>query len=445
MKNPFKAFMDIQKKELPFAILMFAYFFLVITNFWILKPLKKAAFVGFYKESGLTFFSINYNASQVELFAKIANMFVAMGAVIIFSWLARRFIRQQLTIIFSLFFLACYAAFSFVLESPKDLTVWSFYLFGDLFSTLMVATFFIFLNDSVNPDSAKRLYGLVGLGGVLGGAFGSITVKTLVKSGNVSSAAWMWICFGITTAIALVALFAGKRVALSNEDKKIEPSEPVDNTKKQENPALAGAKLVFRSPYLFAIVSIVGLYEIVSTLLDFQFTSTILHFITKENLSDAFSTAFMYMNITAVIVQLFLTSFIMRKFGLTVALIILPAAVLLVSMGYLIFPIMAVAMLIPSSDGGFSYSLNQSAKEALYVPTSKDEKYKAKAFIDMFIQRFAKVLAIGVSLVITSFFKEFSTIRWLSLGTLCMVILWLIAVRFAGHKFTEMTSKQENL
>ena len=99
--------------------------------------------------------------------------------------------------------------------------------------------------------------------------------------------------------------------------------------------------------------------------------------------------------------------------------------------------------MIPSSDGGFAYSLNQSAKEALYVPTSKDEKYKAKAFIDMFVQRFAKVLAIGVSLIITTFFREFSTIRWLSLGTICMVLLWLIAVRFAGNKFAEMTSNKE--
>lgn len=444
MNNPFKAFMDIKKKEAPFAILMFVYFFLVITNFWILKPLKKAAFVGFYKESGLTILSNTFNASQVELIAKIANMFVAMVAVIAFSWLARRFIRQQLTLIFSLFFLVCYAGFSLVLDNPKDFAVWSFYLFGDLFSTLMVATFFVFLNDSVNPDSAKRLYGLVGLGGVLGGAFGSITVKTLVKSSVVSSIAWMWICFGITVIIAIVALFAGKYVPLSAKNSKIEPITSDNIKKKQDNPAVAGAKLVFRSPYLFAIVSIVALYEIVSTLMDFQFTATILHFVSKENLSDAFSTAFVYMNVTAFIVQLFLTSFIMKKFGLTVALIILPAAVLLVSMGYLIYPVFAIAMLIPSSDGGFSYSLNQSAKEALYVPTTKDEKYKAKAFIDMFVQRFGKVLAIGVSLIITSFFKEFTTIRWLSFGTLLMIVLWLIAVRFAGNKFKEMTSNQES-
>ena len=61
-----------------------------------------------------------------------------------------------------------------------------------------------------------------------------------------------------------------------------------------------------------------------------------------------------------------------------------------------------------TADSGFSYGINQSAKEALCVPTSKDEKYKAKAFIDMFVQRLAKVLAIGVSLGITTYFADFS-------------------------------------
>jgi len=439
VNNPFKVFMDIKKSELPFAIAMFTYFFLVIATFWILKPMKKAAFVGFYKESGLSLFSLHFDASQVELLAKVANMLVAMVAVIVFSLLAKRFVRQQLTTIFSAFFMVCYVLFSFFLDSQTGPVVWSFYLFGDLFSTLMVATFFVFLNDSVTASSAKRLYGLVGLGGVLGGAFGSISVKALVKSSSMSPAAWMWICFGITAIIASVAHFAGKQVKKDFPEDELKPEEYATPNEGKENPAIAGAKLVFRSSYLFSIVAIVGLYEIVSTLLDFQFTSTVLHFVSGENLGDAFSTAYVYMNITAVVVQLFFTGFIMQKMGIKVALMVLPLAVLFISVGYLIFPILAVAMFIPSTDGGFAYSLNQVSKEALYVPTSKDEKYKAKAFIDMFVQRFAKVLAIGVSLVITSVFKDFSTIRWISLGTVCIIVLWFIAVRVAGNKFERMT------
>jgi len=140
-------------------------------------------------------------------------------------------------------------------------------------------------------------------------------------------------------------------------------------------------------------------------------------------------------------VQLFLTSFVMTRFGLTVALMVLPVAILAGSAGFLVFPILWVGSSLNTVDNGFSYSINQSSKETLYVPASKDEKYKAKAFIDMFVQRFAKALAVGVSLIVTSIFVEFDSIRYLSLLTVALIVLWLWAVRFAGRRFDEMTSK----
>jgi len=121
--------MDIRKGEWAFSLSMLGYFFLVITNFWILKPLKKAAFVGFYKEiEGLSFWGLTFQAAQVELLAKSANMIVAAIAVVVFSMLSRKFIRQQLTIIFSAFFMACYLLFSLFLDAGSHYGVWSFYL-----------------------------------------------------------------------------------------------------------------------------------------------------------------------------------------------------------------------------------------------------------------------------------------------------------------------------
>ena len=441
MKNPILYFIDIRKGERLFTFLMFCYFFLVITIFWILKPLKKAAFVGFYDQDGMVFLSMVFKASQAELLAKVANMLVAIVAVTVFSWLSKKFHRQQLTIIFSLFFLCCYSILSLYLTNQTPFLVWSFYLFGDLFNTIMVATFFAFLNDSVNSETAKRLYGMIGLGGVLGGAFGSIMVRSLIKSEGIDMNSWMNICFGMTVLIALFAIAASRRLEHLHHyhpnPSKIPTSEPI-----KANSAIAGAKLTMRSSYLFSIVAIVGLYEIASTLIDFQFTETILHYVAKDELGNAFSTAYMYMNITAVVVQLFFTSFVMRRLGMRTALMVLPLAILIISTGYLLFPILIVGMLLPSADGGFAYSLNQSAKETLYVPTTREEKYKAKAFIDMFVQRFAKVLAIGVSLGITALFTDFSTFRWLSLATIGVIIIWLFAVRFAGMRFSTISKRE---
>jgi ATP/ADP translocase len=205
-------------------------------------------------------------------------MVVAFGAVVVFTWLSRRFQRQWLMHIFGAFFLVCFAAFSLVMTRPTDTGAWSFYLLGDLFSTLMVTTFFAFLNDSVSSDEAKRLYGIVGFGGVVGGVVGSTFVG-------------VWI------------------------------------------------------------------------------------------------------------------------------------------------PVLWVGSLLNTSDNAFSYSINQSAKEVLYVPTTREQKYRAKAFIDMFVQRFAKSVAVVVSLVVSTLFAEFESVRWLAIINASVVIMWLIAARYAGRAF----------
>ena len=141
-QNPLRAVFQIQRNELPLALLMFTYFFVVITSFWVLKPIKKSLFIQYYETSGVDLLSWHLSGPQAELIAKVLNMFVAVVAVTVFTWLARRLRRQQLTFVFTAFFLACYLAYSTVLGEPGHFTVWSFYLFGDLFSTLMVATFF---------------------------------------------------------------------------------------------------------------------------------------------------------------------------------------------------------------------------------------------------------------------------------------------------------------
>ncbi len=431
-------FFAIRRAELPFALLMFCYFFLVITSFWILKPIKKSLFIQHYDVTGFDLLGWLLTASQAELLAKVLNMVIAFLAVVVFTWLVRRFRRQQLTFIFSGFFLASYAIYSLVIHEPAGTTVWSFYLFGDLFSTLMVATFFAFLNDSVEPDGAKRLYGLIGLGGVSGGVFGTTIVRTLIE--DLSNVHWLWVAFGLGLLIIAVAFAAGKLVAdrPGTASARAEPMEP-----RRSNPAVEGALLVLRSRYLLAIVAIVGIYEIVSTILDFQFTSTIAHFLDGPEIGKQFSTVFAITNVVALIVQLFLTSFVMTRLGVGVALLVLPAVILGGSLGFLVLPILWMGSLLNTADNGFSYSINQSAKESLYVPTTEEEKYKAKAFIDMFVQRFAKALAVGVSLGITAAFSDFSSIPWLSAITLPLIVVWIFAARFAGRQFELLSSKED--
>ncbi|MFK7897716.1 MAG: NTP/NDP exchange transporter [Myxococcota bacterium] len=449
-----KSLFDVRPDERRIAALMCGYFFLVITSFWVLKPIKKTLFIQYYVETGFDFLGRHFSASEAELLAKVLNMFVAAAAAAIFGLLASRMRRQQLTYTFSAFFIALYFVFAFLLSSPAAASVWSFYLFGDLFSTIMVATFYSFLNDSVNSDAAKRLYGLIGFGGVAGGAFGSTVVALWIDRYAVST----WLLFAAAIAVVIVLLAWAASRALpdytteateateakkTREAGKAPASDEDDSAETAGGGALRGAQLVFRSSYLLSIVAIVGVYELVSTLVDFQFTSAIVAFSEDAaSRSQNFATVYATSNWLAMFVQLFLTSLVMRRFGMTTALLVLPTSIAMASAGFLLAPSLLLGGMLSISDNGFSYSLNQSAKEALYVPTSVEEKYQAKAFIDMFVQRFAKALGVGLSLIITAYFTDIEGIRLLTFFVLPLLGVWVFAAITAGRRFSERTTTE---
>ena len=373
------------------------------------------------------------NPPQAELLAKVLNMVVAIAAVTVFTLLARSFRREQLTYIFSVFFIAAYVLYSFFLADPGGAVAWSFYLFGDLYSTVMVATFFAFLNDSVNADGAKRLYGFIVLGGVIGGFFGSTVVAATV--GELDPSFWMWICAAAAVGIGLIAMAAGRQV---KERAPQDAPAPKEAEKPAGNPALEGARLVLRSPYLLSVVAIVGLYEMVSTIMDFQFSSAAYFSLEQEEWIDAhIRRVYSFTNLMALVVQLFLTRLVMTRWGIGTALLFLPVAALAGSAGFAVAGGLLMGSLLNTADNAFSYSINQSSKEALYVLTTRDEKYKAKAFIDMFVQRFAKALAVGLSLVITTLATGITGIRWLALLSVAILLLWIAAARYAGRVFGE--------
>src|SRR5262245_35376949 len=133
-RTPFALVADLAPGERAFSVLMLAYLFLVTSTFWILKPLKKALFIQFYRDAGVTIAGTHLQAPEAELIAKLLNMLVAIAAVAVFTWLARRLRRHVLSMTLAGAFVLAFVLYAGVLGHPGDVTVWSFYLFGDLFS-----------------------------------------------------------------------------------------------------------------------------------------------------------------------------------------------------------------------------------------------------------------------------------------------------------------------
>ena len=290
-------------------------------------------------------------------------------------------------------------------------------------------------------EQSKRLYGLIGGGGVIGGLFASLGVWLLVEPLGTST-----LLVGCSLATALIGLVAWRAEVLAarpysaiGREVTDETAAPTEKSGKM-NAAVEGAKLVMTSKYLLAIVAMVFLYELVSQILDYQYKTA------AETLVGSVATqAFLgqigtIIGAVSVVTQLFLVSLVIRRFGITTALFVLPVAMAVASGIYFAAPALWAAALLTVSDNSFSYSMNQTARETLFVPTSPDVKYKARAFANMFVQRFGKGIAILMALLLGMF-----PIRFLSLLAFGVIVIWAGFALYAGRRFEGLTQTREGL
>ncbi len=432
-------FFDIRAHEWPKALGLSLYFFLVIAIFWVLKPIKRGLLIGYFGDHPIHLAGWVLSGAQAEQLGKILNMLVAFAVVGIFTWLVRRFVRHHLIAIFCAVFGGLFLFFGTVINHIETLGqagVWSFYVTGDIWTTVMVASFWAFANDLSTGDQAERLYGIVGLGGVVGGFVGSTVVTGLVQ--QMGRAPLVYACLVPTAAIAALAGWIHRREAAADPDGAAnKPCCPDgEEVVEEDNAFLEGAKLVFQSKYLLGIAAVLGLYEMVSNIVDFQLAMLVEERITADAERDAFFGGVgQATSLVSIGVQLFLTSFVMKRYSVKVALLFLPMAILAGTMGFVVLPTLALVGFMSVSDNALNYSINQSAKETLYTPTTQDEKYKAKSFIDMFVQRAAKVASVGLNLGLTAL--VITDPRWLSGAVGVLLVVWIVVIRFLGNRYEE--------
>ena len=428
-----KEFFDIRPGEWPTALGLSAYFFLVIAIFWVLKPMKRGLVLSYFGEHPLRYAGWVLSGAQAEQVGKVLNMVVAFAVVGLFTWLVRRYARHYLILIFCGTFGALFLFFGSVIgqiDVVGRLGVWAFYVTGDIWTTVMVATFWAFANDLHTGDEAERLYGIVGLGGVLGGFAGSTVVARLVE--ELGRATLVYGCLVPTVLIALLAVWIHHREA--DPTHRPLPDEEAVVEKDEESVFLEGAKLVAQSRYLLGIAAVLGIYEMVSNIVDFQLSAIVEQQVATGTERDTFFGIIgQATSLVSIGVQLFLTSFVMKRYSVKLALLFLPVAILGGTVGFVLLPSLVFVGFMSASDNALNYSINQSAKEALYTPTTRDEKYKAKSFIDMFIQRAGKVLAVVLNLGLTALIV--TDVRWLSLIVALLLVAWIAVIRFLGREY----------
>jgi len=323
-------------------------------------------------------------------------------------------------------FMAAWAVLAFAPESFQSsrVFVYAVYLLADLFSTVMVVVFWSYVNDAVDTDGADRMYGPIGLGGIVGGIAGSVIADTLSKP--LGPHHLMLVCIGLTVLVLPLVWYSDRKLGRTGN---VCTAKSDDDEGGGIEAALEGARLVWRSSYLLLIVVVLTSYELVSTMNDF-----VLNTVFDRAYEDSTMISQMYgrlgwvINGTALVTQLVIVPALLPHKRW--ALAFMPAMMLLTSGGFLVAPTMLMVFPLLASDNGFNYSIQQSTKETMYVPLSAVEKYKAKAFIDMFAFRAAKALAAVVFIGASAAFG--SSLRLPMALNVVVLAMWLVfALRLA--------------
>lgn len=382
------------------ALLFFLYFFLITAPHTIIKSLRNAVFLDSLGKNSLPYAYL--------LTALLTGLVVALH-----TSMQERFSKYRL-IQFSLaFFILTAVIFWFLFPSGHLWLPMVYWVWANLMVVVLMAHFWLTVNEVYNPREIKRLVGFFGSGGILGGIAGGLLTR-IFAGASLSNHLLI---------LSAALLVSGMLIVSGIFKQKTASQEPQDEIKKKP-----GWKNTFSSlktnSYLTLLSVMVTLSLIVSTLIDFQYNGIIEQSIQgQDNLTGFFGVFNAGLMLVAFLLQLVLTGPSFNRLGVKGMLIIYPFALLVFSLGLVAFPVLIAAVLLKGSDKSLSYSLNQSAREILYLPIPSDLKYQAKVVIDVFLNRIAK--AAGALLLVIFIHFELN-IRFISAISSVFIIGWII-------------------
>lgn len=379
---------DVRPNELAALVWSCVYFFLILTAYYILRPIRDevGAVLG-VKPSGADDLAWMFTGTLIGvlLVHPIFGSMVARMPRKRFVPLIYRFFISHLVIF--------YLLYKFI--DPKE-GVWIGYVFFvwvSIFNLFVVSVFWSFMTDIYQPAQSKRLFGMVAVGGTVGALAGSSITSLLVGP------------LGPLNLLLVSALFlelacrASRRLALHESKLAVaengEGSEAAALAAKQREEEvigggmMEGVKRVIASPYLLGITGIMLFFTVSSTFLYFQKAV-----IVKQAFGDdsAARTAFfanidLATNVLTLLTQIFLTGRMMRWLGVGIALAFLPIISLLGFGVLAVSPVLGVLVALEALRRAGNYAIQRPARETLYLVLPRTDKYKSKNFNDTFVYR----------------------------------------------------------
>ena len=411
-----RIFGDVRAGEGRDVLLLLANVFLLLSGYYILKVVREPLILA-------------TGGAELKSYAAAAQAVALMAVVPAYSRLASRVDRLRLTVWVLLINLACVVAFVVAGLARVPYLGFFFYVWLGIFVSMTVAQFWSFANDLYSKADGERLFPLIGIGSTAGAPIGAWLAAQLFGTG-----ASPFLLMGIAGVVILAHLalylpFARGRAARSG----------------QKTGALGGANgfaLVLGNPYLRNVMVLLVVLNLVNTVGEYVLSRTVLaiadqrealHLIAdKESfIGSAYGRFNVLVSVVSLVLQALVASRLVKRFGLAGVLFPLP---LIALGGYGLIAAGGAAMIVAYTklaENSADYSLMNTAKQMLWLPTNRDEKYKAKQAIDTFFVRFGDLCAAALVFAGTALGLTIQGFAAINIG---LVLIWLvIAWRLLGR------------
>lgn len=398
----------------------FAYFFLLLASYYILRPLRD--------EMGIA-------GGIAKLPWVFTGTFIAMLlAVPLFGFIASRLPRRRfLPLVYGFFIfnlLLFYAAFQ--VESWRAPAARAFFIWASVFNLFVVSVFWSFMVDIFSSAQGKRLFGLIAAGGTVGAIAGpSLTALLVVPIGPMN-------------LLLLSALLLGGALLCIRRLGRW--SERATHNDKQRAPealggsVIAGLTLILRSRYLLGVAAFMLLFTTLSTFLYFEQA----HIVAQSFDNSAARTRFFAMldlavNTLTVLVQVLVTSRLLSRLGVAATLALVP---LLSALGFALLaltPVLAALAGFQVLRRAGDYAVTRPARELLYTVVGREAKYKAKNALDTVVYRGGDALAGWLFAGLKSLGLGLAAIAWIAVP---VALAWAAIALWLGRRQAELSRKQ---
>ena len=417
MSHWFERLLNLRRGDLERGALLSSYYFLIISCYIIGQIARDALFLDRFEPDQLPYVDI----SIAILVGFVVAGYIRMGRTISLGTA----LMGTLTLFAStaIFFWWAFVTFRWTWLFP------ALYIWVGIFGVLATTQVWTLANFMLTTREAKRLFGIVGAGGILGGIFGGFLSTGIAENFGTESLLIVLAVFMGTSALLVSLIWRSRHAKTGGKS-----NAPRMTTKGGPRSLLESFHLMRSSMHLKSIATLICITSIVTTAAGWQFKAIAKSAYTETDALAVFFGSFQgYAGLLALATQLLLTSRILQRFGVGIALFILPVTLALGSMGVLIWGGLFAATFLKGSDKVLRYSIDTSALQLLYLPVPTNVKNQVKSFIDTVIWRLGDGLA-GLSLLIFVTFLNFTPVQigWVNLGFLGA---WVWAANVARKQY----------